>query len=255
MIVSHVSTTLHHTVITTACWMTVAFACSDSDYYPASDTDSSYFRWYSSYECRRMPNEMYGLTIMFSVGYIIWDSFRMLFYDTDWKLLDRQMMGHHVVAGLGIALPLISGFGAPAIANNLLLTETSSFFLEVRYMLPVTWRSPRCAGIIADALFFLSFTVTRIILMPFTIYICYEETISTWPINGYWQVFTIFPSLLCVGLYFLNLYWYIKILRVLGVLGGAEKVELPPEEARAKELQDQESVPIKDNMARIDSNN
>ena len=35
-----------------------------------------------------MPNEMYGLAISFSIGYIIWDSYRMLLHDTDWKMID-----------------------------------------------------------------------------------------------------------------------------------------------------------------------
>ena len=125
-----------------------------------------------------MPNEMYGLAIMFSIGYIIWDSYRLLFFDTDWNLLDKQMMGHHIISVLGIGLPMISGFGAPGIATNLLLTETSSLFLEIRYMLPVAWKSPRCIGIFVDALFFLSFTLTRIIMMPLLIFFCYEEIAS-----------------------------------------------------------------------------
>lgn len=177
-----------------------------------------------------MPNEMYGLTIMFSIGYILWDSARLIFFEPNWKLLDKQMMGHHVIAGLGIFLPMFSGFGSPGIATNLLLTETSSFFLEVRYMLPVAWRSPHCTGIVADGLFFVSFTVTRILLMPFLIFFAYEEMASMWPIIGCWEIFTLFPTFLCVALYVLNIYWYVKILRVIGILPGKDRVELPDEE-------------------------
>ena len=87
------------------------------------------------------------------------------------------MIVHHVISGLGIGLPMFSGYGAPGIATMLLLTETSSLFLEFRYLLPVAWRSPRCTGLIADAFFFLSFTVTRIFMMPLIIFVCYEEIV------------------------------------------------------------------------------
>lgn len=60
--------------------------------------------------------------------------------------------------------------------------------------------------------------------MPLIIFFCYEEIASVWPLNGARELFTLFPSLLAVCLYGLNLFWYVKILRVLKVLPGAEKV-------------------------------
>ena len=140
------------------------------------------------------------------------------------------MAVHHVFSGLGIGLPMFSGFGAPGIATMLLLTETSSLFLEFRYLLPVAWRSPRCTGLIADAFFFLSFTITRIFMMPLIIFYCYEEIIMVEPIIGYRIMFTAVPSFFAVCLYLLNLYWYVKILKVLGVIRGGDNVELPEEE-------------------------
>ena len=85
---NHVCTTMHHAIITLACWQIVFFACSEQDYFPVSDTEVEYFRYFYSNECRRMPNEMYGLAISFSIGYILWDSYRMLVHDKDWKMLD-----------------------------------------------------------------------------------------------------------------------------------------------------------------------
>ena len=131
---------------------------------------------------------------------------------------------HHIFAGLGVTLPLISGFGAPAIATNLLMTENSSVFLEIRGMLPKAWRAPSWPGQFIDVAFFLTFTVFRILLMPLLIYFCYEEMVTVWPIIGAWAVFTLFPSLLAVCLYGLHLFWYVKILRVLNVLPGGENV-------------------------------
>lgn len=48
----------------------------------------------------------------------------------------KETFVHHMIAAIGINGTLIGGFGAPAIAANLLLTEISSIFLSVKWLLP-----------------------------------------------------------------------------------------------------------------------
>ena len=222
---------MHNVLITAICWMVVAFACSDDDYMPVSDTKVTYFRWYFSYECRRMPNELYGQAIMFACGHIVWDVIRLAFYDTDWKPIDRQMLFHHFIAGVGIFFPMLAGFGAPAIATNLLLTENSSVYLSIRSMLPKELKGSPII-LINNALLVLNFTFFRILLMPLILYWCYEEARAVMKLSGFWVTFEIIPSLLAVVLYGLNWFWFWKIVKV-AFMGQKIKEDSKTQEAQA----------------------
>ena len=216
---------VHHIIISVYCLYMFAVVCTDSDFQSINDSEWRYFRYYDSETCRRMPNQMYGNAIMISTSYLLWDIIKMLVYNEEWPKPIRENFYHHLIATTGINGTLICAHGAPGIAANLLLTEISSIFLSIRNLTPreyhsETWFLPILLG------FFVTFTIVRIAMAPFSLRNTYTETMFFWEERNGIETFFM---LLCFGmnifLTVLNCYWYILILKMLKrtFIGGGEK--------------------------------
>ena len=82
--------------------------------------------------------------------------------------LDMQMYFHHVAAIMSIFASYLHGYGLVNAASIGFLMEGSTFFLNYRGML--TEREQEgTPGLIANLLFFFSYTIFRVILVPYNL--------------------------------------------------------------------------------------
>ena len=122
---------------------------------------------------------------------------------------------HHCISLIGINGTIISGYGAPGIAANLLLTEISSCFLSIKSLTPKFEHDKPWfhANLIT---FFVTFTMFRIVLMPFMLLNAATE------LTHYFEQRTVFENFCCLcciammtALAAVNIYWYRLIVKKL----------------------------------------
>lgn len=169
---------LHHIIISTYGLYTFATVCTEADVLTINDSDWKFFRYIDSETCRRMPNQKYGNMIMISTAYLTWDIIKHLLMDS-WTRAYLENFCHHCVSFLGINGGLIVGFGGPSIAALLLMTEISSIFLSTRNLIERKYHS-ECWFQPLIVCFFVSFTVFRILLAPFSLKNTYDDTTMNW---------------------------------------------------------------------------
>ena len=219
---------LHHIIISVYGIYTFAIVCTDADVLPVNDSDWKFFRYIDSETCYRMPNQMYGNMIMISTAYLTWDIIKHLVFMETWTRAYRENFYHHIVSFLGINGALICGFGGPSIAALLLLTEISSIFLSARNLIERKYHS-ECWFQPLILCFFVSFTVFRILLAPFSLKNTYDDTIMNWERrNGFLNVIMLITFGMGIVLTAMNIYWYYFIIRM--VFKPFLKVEMTKEE-------------------------
>ena len=188
--------------------------CTDADVFPVNDSDWQMFRYYDSESCRRMPNQMYGNMIMISSAYLTWDIIKHLSMDK-WSQSYRENFYHHLVSFVGINGTLICGFGAPSIAALLLLTEISSVFLSTRNLVDRKYHSEWWLQLIILT-FFVTYTMFRIVMAPFSLKNSYEEVTTYWDRrNGFENAAVVTSCGLNIVLTGMNIYWYYFIVRLV----------------------------------------
>ena len=84
------------------------------------------------------PELNYVVVMMVSMGYLIFDEFRIRFLVADMKAnkMTAQMSLHHYLVALYFISTLLVGYGAPAIASIGLTCEISTLFLNIRLLYP-----------------------------------------------------------------------------------------------------------------------
>ena len=162
-----------------------------------------------------MPNQMYGNVIMISIAYLVWDIIKMLIFMDVWPKAHRENFYHHWIAFFGIGGTMICGFGAPSIAANLLLTEISSVFLSIRNLTPRKYHGEPWFILVLLG-FLITFTLSRIVMAPFSLRNTYYETVIFWERRNGIETFAM---LMCFGMNIaltaMNLYWYVFILKMV----------------------------------------
>ena len=120
---------------------------------------------------------------------------------------------HHIVSILGIVCGLIGGYNQVIGVAGVLLCEISSIFLSFRGM-QLDKKATDCFSVTNQLLFFLTYTIFRIIFFPYLGFRMVPGTMAIWYSCSVWRRFCITVSyILTVLLYFLNVYWYILIVK------------------------------------------
>lgn len=160
-------------------------------------------------KCMHTYRPLYAHTNMWSVGYFAFDSMLLLFVLDDLKTaLGKQTLAHHFLGAFCIIGGMYQGHAAPLLAQSCMLSEISGVFLSIRNTI-----GKDAEGVFAfvnNIMFFVTFTIFRIIHFPFPIYNYLKS-----PYEFNWEGFTtfnyIFHYILAsafFGICFLNIYWY-----------------------------------------------
>ena len=149
-----------------------------------------------------------------TLGYLFVDLLVQVVLLKDTSPLGKQNIVHHLLTSVIIILCLLSGQDLPKLVNVALLCEVSGFFMHLREIKGKhTWKG--VGFTINSVLFFLSFTLVRVLLFPLLIVShvkCKQvynfEAMSTFHRASYWVLLISFCSI-----YALNLFWYYLIWR------------------------------------------
>ena len=165
-------------------------------------------------------------------GYLSYDYILYRFFMNQKDPLNQQTMWHHIIGVSGLFCGLYTGYGIPSIANVALLCEISTIFLNYRTMyskdelnLPVP--------LVNQILFFISFTVIRVLIFPILSAMLTITAYTTWDrLDSVEKVTATITVVFFWLMLALNFYWYSLIVKGLkkllianGVLKGNKKDE------------------------------
>lgn len=109
-----------------------------------------------------------SIACVLTLGYLLIDLLIQLIILKDMSPLGKQNIIHHVLTSMIIILCLLSGQDLPKLVNVALLCELSGFFMYIRELKGKhTWKG--LGFTINSVLFFLSFTLVRVLLFPLLI--------------------------------------------------------------------------------------
>ena len=126
------------------------------------------------------------------------------------------MYAHHIFGIFGMSSAMASGYALVAINNLVILTESSTLFLNYRvWIYPEEYKEFWPS--VNSLLFFVMYTVSRILFLP------YLYCLGVYQNNLIWNYVTLSQKIsvgVCVTLMavptVLNYFWYYKICRGLG---------------------------------------
>ena len=122
---------------------------------------------------------------------------------------------HHVVGIIGILSGMIVGFGIPCAATIALLSEISTFFLNYRNMYSKEDMN-ESLPLACQILFFISYTVIRILIFPILAYQLILTILVTWPtLSIIRRIAAGIVFVQFILMFSLNLYWYSLVLKGL----------------------------------------
>ena len=133
------------------------------------------------------------------------------------------MAVHHIVATVSTALGLYAGYGLNGVCNLLYLMEFSTPALNYRTLYEKK-DFGNCMPQMLQLIFFIKFTIFRIVLLPYSYYRLYEmypEVIHAMPQErqyAFWGAYFLFGIV-----FIMNYYWYFLMLRGIGILLGLIK--------------------------------
>lgn len=142
-----------------------------------------------------------------STGYFLWE----LVYSFASTRVDKTMRFHAVMCFTGYALFLTHGDAHKLWwAHVFLIYEVSTIFMHIAWFMHKLARDSR-GTFWAKALFFLTFLIFRVVFGTVLTahYISIEIAHEQWTLVG------VYHAILIVSSWFLNIFWFVKLLRML----------------------------------------
>ena len=215
---------IHHVIVFWLSTYYLAFSCADQSSL-VTDSTWSTFRFFSSAICASVPDTTAASVICFSIGYFLFDLFTIAFLYEERTSTQTQYLYHHMISLAGLFGGFVSGFGQLNLGSLIMLIEISTVFLNLRDIFPKEDRNCFWAQV-NQYTFFVSFTIMRMIILPYIIQRTYVDIVQFWRHRSVTARCTsCFSFVMLMSLYILNLYWYtliikglIKLLRASGVL-------------------------------------
>lgn len=170
-------------------------------------------------------------TVILTLGYLLVDGCSMLVCDVwkGWRKVDVSMLIHHVFIIFCFGSGCVCDIGVYFLAC-LLFNEASTPCLSMKWFFEYNGYGDSCAYKANAWCFLISFTLSRMIFIPFSFYqlasvnFCFGQTAGYGPA----LLRSAFPPLMIlgyVGLFSLNLFWYVKLIRsALRRLGFRKRV-------------------------------
>ena len=109
-----------------------------------------------------------------TVGYLTYDYFIQKYWVCDTSDLGKQMVWHHVMGILSIGVGACAGYALPGIICCQLLVEISTVFINFRSFYDKK-DFGKMIPQICQVMFFLSFTLLRVLGMPYGLYLMYLD--------------------------------------------------------------------------------
>jgi hypothetical protein len=92
-----------------------------------------------------------------------------------------EVIIHHIVAVLALLVASLAGYSMVGVAGAFMLCEASSIFLSFKLMYDdIGGKRNTPLLVINQALFFITFTIVRIILFPFCGFHMVPSTMAVW---------------------------------------------------------------------------
>ena len=179
----------------------------------------------------RTYRPFYSHSLMFSLAYFFNEIWLMLFVFKWEGAYTMQSVAHHCVTIFAGFMVQMVGRALPMTSQCSFLCEFSMFFLGIRTIMGKN--ATGGLAMVNQFLFFLSYTVFRIVMWPFLMVTMYKSRFtydfskeSTFHQVAYYGVFS-----LTIALYGLNWFWYQIILTNVGkVLGLVESKKVSKQE-------------------------
>ena len=122
---------------------------------------------------------------------------------------------HHVMGIFSLFLAVYGGYALPAVGNIAMLSEISTIFLNYRDMYQKEERGQTALYRVNFFIFVLTFTVFRIFLFPYCIYLAGKDIQLTWEYLTMVRKLSIVLMIAFFAIIFvINLFWYKIILSV-----------------------------------------
>ena len=138
---------------------------------------------------------------LFTLSYVLYD-FSLLIVDR--RALSVEMVAHHFIMLVMVMVEIFTRYD-PAIAETLLLTEMSTPFLSLRWLLFQSDQEKTVLYAVNGGLFWLSFLIYRVLTVPTVIWYAWQNKDHvTFPI---FEVLFCGSSILCI----MNFYWFFLI--------------------------------------------
>lgn len=182
------------------------------------------FIWFFDEVCFLKPEKFFVMFAMVSTAYLVHDYLIQILIVKGNDAMAKQMHIHHMMGIVGILLGCVGGYAIPGIACMTQITELSTILINYRSM----FRKEELGGLIPTFLqvtFFLVYTVVRVFLMPYGLYVINLNMYETWPyLNAIRRICVTSSAFLYLVLTMLNYYWYyLMIRRMLQVCGCIKK--------------------------------
>lgn len=212
---SCLSANLHHvTVVPMALYGFTHSSCEGA--YP--------FIWFFDDVCFLKPEKFFVCFAMVSTAYLVHDYLVQIIVVKANDAMAKQMHLHHIMGVVGILCGCVGGYGIPGIACMTQLTELSTVLLNYRSM----FRKEELGGpipVFLQITFFLVYTVVRVFLMPFGLYVIFSNMSQTWDyLTAIRRICVVTSVVLYFVLTILNYYWYyLMVRRMLQVCGCMKK--------------------------------
>ena len=116
---------------------------------------------------------------MVTTGYLTYDYFIQKYFVKDDSPLGKQMIWHHIVGVNMIVMANIGGYNLPGICNLMLIVEMSTIFINFRSLYDKK-DFVKLIPQVLQILFFVSFTVLRMVGIPFALYLLFTSSQVTW---------------------------------------------------------------------------
>lgn len=136
--------------------------------------------WFGSNIILFKKDRSFLIPIAIAYGFMLYDevNFRLFFRDFGKEKMDYQSSAHHYMGIIYFTAALVTGYGSVSCTSIGLICEISTIFLNIRSLLT---NKKSIGYTIISVLFFISYTVLRVIFFPFLFSLMLAQVIAVWP--------------------------------------------------------------------------
>ena len=211
----HASGIAHHLIVSSYSFYLMYYSCQQA----TSGTDVSApqptFQWWRTDTCMMQVNKGYAFNVLISIAFMTVELIVLQKQLKAPSTLNKQTILHHYMAIGGFGVSLFAGYGYSGLSNASLICEASSVFLYIKELYTKETRNSASSQI-NQALFFVSFTVLRLLLFPYLTYLSIRMGILQYDLTSWFQrLLALYVILQAAAVTLLQIYWYSLILKGL----------------------------------------
>jgi hypothetical protein len=141
-----------------------------------------------------------------SIGYVLYDLFFLV--ENYPNIYDFSRYLHHIIMLMGLLLNAFIKY-SPFLTSLLLFSEISTPFWNIGwFMLKRNLKNTK-KFLLNEILFWLTFLVSRVLAIPFCLYLHYKNIQKYWEIMSFSE-YLVYPLMIII-LYAVNIYWFLAL--------------------------------------------